>query len=110
VARDHEADVARWQRLARQMAEGLAGIPGVEAIYHDGGERRLAGVRVKLDEQRLGITAVELVNRLSDGDPIIAVQQGGIDQGRFALGTMCLADGEEEIVIRRLREELTTRG
>jgi len=107
VARDHAAEAARWRRLAQRMAAGLVGLPGVEATYNDGGEHGRATVRVQLDEHRVGVTAIDLINRLSDGDPIIAVQQGGVDRGRFALGTMCLADGEEEIVLRRLKEELT---
>ena len=109
LARDHAADVARWRRLAQRLAEGLSGLDGVKVSYHDGGSRGTATARVRLDEARLGMSAVEVVNRLSEGDPIVAVQQGGVDQGRFALGTMCLADGEEEIVIRRVREALTLR-
>jgi D-glucosaminate-6-phosphate ammonia-lyase len=109
VARDHVAEVARWRALAQRMAEGLAGLPGVEATYSDGGATGRAAVRVQMDERRLGITAIDVVNRLGDGDPIVAVQQGGMDRGRFTLGTMCLVDGEEEIAVRRVREELTRR-
>jgi hypothetical protein len=47
-----------------------------------------------------------VVNELGDGDPIIAVQQGGADDGRLTLGTMCLAEGEEELVVSRLKEVL----
>jgi hypothetical protein len=88
------------------MAEGLDGLPGVDATYDDGGERGTASVRVQLDEATLGKSAVEVINDLSAGDPIVAVGQGGADQGRFSLGTMCLAGGEEEVVVSRLREVL----
>jgi D-glucosaminate-6-phosphate ammonia-lyase len=108
LQRDHAAEIARWRRLAQRMADGLSGLPGVQATYHDGGTRGVAGVRVQLDERRLGKSAVQVVNELAGGDPIIAVQQAGLDEGRFGLGTMCLADGEEELVIARLREVLSS--
>ena len=108
VERDHEAEVTRWQRLAHHMAEGLSGIPGVRAEYRDAG-RRGGSVQVTLDEPQLGLSAFDVINRLSDGDPIVAVQQGGADQGRFTLGTMCLGDGEDEVVVRRIREVLGPR-
>ncbi|MGH2353972.1 MAG: aminotransferase class V-fold PLP-dependent enzyme [Chloroflexota bacterium] len=104
LERDHAADVRRWRRLAQRMAEGLAGLPGVTATYHDGGERGTASVQIHLDERVVGSTAVQVINTLAEGDPIVAVGQGGVDQGFFTLGMMCLADGEEEIVIARLRE------
>jgi seryl-tRNA(Sec) selenium transferase len=106
LERDHAADQARWRRLAQRMAEGLAGIPGVTATYRDGGARGTASVEVQVDEAVLRTTAVRVVNRLAEGDPIVAVGQGGLDAGRFSLGTMCLEEGEEDVVVARLREAL----
>jgi L-seryl-tRNA(Ser) seleniumtransferase len=106
LERDHAADQDRWQRLARRMAEGLAGIPGVTATYRDGGDRGTASVEVQLDEAALRTTAVRVVNRLAEGDPIVAVGQGGLDAGRFTLGTMCLEEGEEVVVVERVRGAL----
>ena len=109
VERDHEAELRTWQRLAQRMAEGLSRVGGLEVAYNDGATNGRPTVGLKLDEKALGKTASQVVNELSDGDPIVAVQQGGADDGRLALGTMCLAEGEEEIVIRRLREVLGSR-
>jgi L-seryl-tRNA(Ser) seleniumtransferase len=106
---DHAADQARWRRLAQRMAGGLAGLPGVTATYHDGGQRGTASVEVQLDEGLLRKTAVQVVTHLADGDPIVAVGQGGLDRGRFTLGTMCLEEGEEDLVVARLREALGAR-
>jgi L-seryl-tRNA(Ser) seleniumtransferase len=106
LARDHAAEAAAWRQMAQRMAEGLAGIRGVTAMYQDGGASGRPGVAVELNEAALGKTAIEVVNELGDGDPIVAVQQGGVDRGRFGLGTMCLAPGEEDVVVARLREVL----
>ena len=105
-ARDHAAEAAAWRQMAQRMAEGLAGVRGATATYQDGGASGRPGVAVELDEATLGKTAIEVVNELGDGDPIVAVQQGGVDRGRFGLGTMCLAPGEEDVVVARLREVL----
>jgi L-seryl-tRNA(Ser) seleniumtransferase len=109
LARDHTADVARWRHLAQVLAGGLAGIPGVTATYHDGGLRGTASVQLQLDEAALRTTAVAVINALADGDPLIAVGQGGADEGRFTLGTMCLEEDEADTIVTRLREILTRR-
>jgi L-seryl-tRNA(Ser) seleniumtransferase len=106
LARDHAAEAAAWRQMAQRMAEGLAGIRGVTATYHDGGASGRPGVAVELAEAAAGKTAIEVVNELGDGDPIVAVQQGGVDRGRFSLGAMCLVPGEEDVVVARLREVL----
>lgn len=106
LQRDHGADVVRWRRLAQRLADGLTGLPAVAATYHDGGARGTAAVHVQIDELVLGTSAVEVINALGEGDPIIAVGQGAVDRGGFTLGTMCLADADVEIVIARLREVL----
>lgn len=106
LGKDHAADLGMWQRMARRMAEGLSGVRGLEATYNDGAKNGRPTVGLKLDEKLAGKTAIQVVNELGDGDPIIAVQQGGADQGRMTLGTMCLAEGEEDLVIGRLKELL----
>jgi L-seryl-tRNA(Ser) seleniumtransferase len=103
LERDHAAEQRGWALMAQRMAEGLSGLKGVTATYQEGARPSVA---LTLDEKALGKTAIEVVNELADGDPIVAVQQGGADKGRIALGTMCLAAGEDEIVVRRLREVL----
>ena len=107
LSKDHDAEQRIWQQLAQRMAESLSGVRGLEATYHDGGASGRPTVGLQLDEKTLGKSALQVVNDLGEGDPIIAVQQGGADQGRLTLGTMCLAEGEEELVVRRLKEVLT---
>jgi L-seryl-tRNA(Ser) seleniumtransferase len=109
LERDHAADQARWRRLAQRMAGGLAGVPGLTATYTDGGSRGTAGVELRLDEGALRTTAVRVAVHLAEGDPMVAVGQGGLDAGRISLGTMCLEDGEEEVVVARLLEAIGKR-
>jgi D-glucosaminate-6-phosphate ammonia-lyase len=105
--RDHGADLTRWQHMAQRMAEGLAGLPGVRPVYNDGSDSGRPNVVLHLDEAALGKRVTEVVNQLAGGDPIVAVGQGGADDARLVLGTMCLAEGEDEIVVSRLRQALS---
>jgi D-glucosaminate-6-phosphate ammonia-lyase len=107
LARDHAADLARWQRLAQHMADGLSGLRGVTVTYNDGGANGRPNVQLQMDSAALGRTALQVQNALADGDPIVAVS--ATDGGRITLGTMSLADGDEEIVVSRLREALGPR-
>jgi len=103
LERDHAAEQRAWAQLAQRMAEGLAGLTGVTATVQEGAR---PSVSLQLDEKVIGKSAIQVVNELANGDPIIAVQQGGADKGRIALGTMCLAVGEEKFVVKRLKEVL----
>jgi L-seryl-tRNA(Ser) seleniumtransferase len=104
VQRDHAADLAGWRRVARRIADGLAGVRGLAVSYNDGQTSGRPSVSLTINEREVGKTAVQVVNELAAGDPIVAVAQGGIDRGQLSLGAMCLSEGEEAIVIRRLRE------
>jgi D-glucosaminate-6-phosphate ammonia-lyase len=106
VEADHEAELAHRQAIARRLADGLHGLPGVAVSHNDGAATGRPAVTLTLDERALGKTAIDVVNELAEGDPIVAVAQGGVDNGRLTLGVMCLAAGEDEVVIRRLREVL----
>jgi hypothetical protein len=66
-------------------------------------------VEVHLDEGALRTTAMRVAVHLAEGDPIVAVGQGGLEAGRISLGTMCLEDGEEEVVVARLLEAIGKR-
>jgi D-glucosaminate-6-phosphate ammonia-lyase len=103
VQKNHAADLDRWRRLARQMMAGLADVDGVTATCIERPESGVAMVRVSLDERVLGKSAITVVNELAQGDPSVAVVQSGLDGGHFVLNPVCLADGEETIVVERLR-------
>ena len=66
-------------------------------------------MELRLDEGALRTTAVRVAVHLAEGDPMVAVGQGGLDAGRISLGTMCLEDGEEEVVVARLLEAIGKR-
>ncbi len=56
-----------------------------------------------LEENPSGLTVVNLVLRLLEGDPAVAVSQEEISRGHLILNPMSLAEDQLEWVIERFR-------
>ncbi|MBI3977212.1 MAG: aminotransferase class V-fold PLP-dependent enzyme [Chloroflexi bacterium] len=110
AARDHAAECARWQETVDSMAAELAKIPhvGIETVVS--AAKPVPQLRLHLDEAALGLTALDLVNRLADGDPIVLVGQGMAYQGAIGINPMNLRDGHAEVVVERLTAILAPAG
>ncbi|MBX9789088.1 MAG: aminotransferase class V-fold PLP-dependent enzyme [Pirellulales bacterium] len=105
---DEDAEIARHTAAAARLAEGSAGLRGVDVKLAP-----RAGlwphVVISIDHERAALGAVELVRKLAAGDPPVFVAQAAADRGVVGLDPFCLAPGEESIVIERLRELLSAR-
>ena len=77
VSRDHAAARQEWLRRLDAIADALADVAGVstEVVGRDG--TSYPTLRVSLDDSVHGVSAIDLVNRLFDDDPAIAVSQYG---------------------------------
>jgi D-glucosaminate-6-phosphate ammonia-lyase len=106
VDRDHEADRETWMRRARYFAEQLGSLPHVRAEIVVPAAKPIPQTYLHLDEQQLGITAFDVVNRLLEGDPMIAVGQGPAYEGAIIVHPWNVEDGQEEIIATRLRDVL----
>lgn len=108
VQRDEEAELARWNAVAGRVAERLAGLPGVHGEVVVSGMYARPPITpvclVHLDRNVLGLSHDEVHRRLLEGEPGVGV---GRFDGGLIVNPMMLADGEEEIVARRIREVLS---
>ncbi len=96
VARDHRAVVDEWNRKARWIADRLQGIPGLRAEYVlTTSEQGI--VELTWDEERIPLTLAELQRRLRAGEPRVILYRNYVWPAN-------LRDGEEHLVVRRLRE------
>ncbi len=72
---DEAAETARWTAVADRLAAGLAGIPGLtvrrDSTQADG--RPVPMTIVTIDPVAYEVSAVELVRRFADRDPIVMV-------------------------------------
>ena len=60
-------------------------------------------VRLTLDEESAGLSALELVRALEEGMPSIAANPTYVQEGVVVFGPMCLRSGEESAIAARLR-------
>jgi L-seryl-tRNA(Ser) seleniumtransferase len=105
---DHEARLRRDADMASAIARHLEGIPHVTAgMQTESGPAqwvdRAARLRVEVD-QRGGRTAAQVAEALARGNPSILLH---VEGDALVLAVATLWDGDEEVVGRRLREELT---
>ena len=102
---DHDARLADQDRRFQVVAESLAGLPHIDITQ--GWYDRYCSMEMKItiDEQALDRTAASVEQALREGDPCIWLWLEG---SSLKLGVDTLLEGEEHILARRLREELTT--
>jgi L-seryl-tRNA(Ser) seleniumtransferase len=107
VAEDPEARRRRWLGLMEALVAAAKGIPHAEvSLSVDRRHADIPGVQLKLNEEAAGMSALDLVRRLQDGDPGIHAGPGRVNEGVVTFGPMCLKEGEPELIGRRLKELL----
>jgi len=106
LERDHAADQARWRAMVDQLAAALSELPGVRVECEYPPATNAPALRLRLDKDRLGLTALDAVNRLAEGSPMVLVRQGQAHQGILGIQPMCLREEDLGVVIDRTRAVL----
>jgi D-glucosaminate-6-phosphate ammonia-lyase len=105
--RDHAGVRSRETGYLQLWQRTLDGRPGVTAtIEPDPTNNPLDRLRVAVVPEAAHITAWDLSDALSRGDPPIIVRDHEIEHGHFYMDPCNLHPGEEIIVAKRLDEEL----
>jgi len=101
---DQDALAEEWTATAEEIAADLAEIDGLATTVTGGGDVSVAPeVRVTVDPDAAGGSAVEIVRALRREEPRVFVGADDVDDGAFAINPMCLADEEAEYVVERIR-------
>ncbi|OUC06080.1 hypothetical protein RY27_23250 [Litorilinea aerophila] len=102
LALDHEARASQDEEVVAGWCAALNQIPGVKAerSFPNEAGQPLPRARVTFDAAQIGLSRDEVVARLAQGTPSIAVALAGADG--IYLNPMTLADGEEQVVLDRL--------
>ena len=102
---DHEQRLQVQSDRIAQISAGLAGVSGVNAdnMWEEDGEGPWMRLSVNWDEGEKGRTAAEVSEALQNGSPAIFCRS---DPGNLHIAVHTLREGETEIVLRRLQEEL----
>ena len=98
-------DSAAWRQeqagKIRTLRGGLEGLPYLRVTVMDSGESGYPLLAVELQENPAGLTLVELVLGLLEGDPAVAVGQQEIPRGRLILNPVSLSVDQLELIIER---------
>lgn len=103
AARDHAAVRERERTHLHLWRDGLAGLPGVRSsLEPDPTGNPLERLRVDIDARAAGITAWDLVDQLSAGDPPVIARDHEAELGYFFLDPCNLHPGQERLVLKAL--------
>jgi D-glucosaminate-6-phosphate ammonia-lyase len=106
AAGSDEEDLQRWQRHLDPIEQALAGIPDIHVSRYLSHRKPVPSLRIELEGDCAATRAYDLVNRLLDGEPAIAIDQSYAEHGRLSINPQGLTAEEATVVARRLREEL----
>jgi len=113
MAEDEAAEMKRYRDLCTTVVEKLADIAGLRVVLEqDPVNRVLPHAVVYFTEEWTGPSGQAVQVALAKGEPHIYVQQGAHQGGYFdeiAVDPINLQPGDELVVAKRLREELTRR-
>ena len=109
VTMNHEERLTDAALRSRAIVKGLEGVPGLRTEFIDNVFGYTPhGVHLFLDTSVTGVTTQQLVDRLKEGDPPIwtRVDIWPDSPDAIMLTMFGLAKDDDEIVVRRIREEL----
>ncbi len=103
-AADHAARLAAQEQRVQTIMQGLAGLPHVKTERLWPRKGAWLQVRVTFDEAKIGKSAAAVVQALRAGDPSVRVR---LEEGQIVIAVNNLKEGEDRIVVDRLRRELS---
>lgn len=104
--RDHDQVWKDWTRRCKRIERAVSGIPSVAAeVFVPEIANAVPHLRIRWDYERFGLDPKTAATRLREGDPSIEVRPQ-FDEG-LEIAVWMLEPGEERIVGRRVRAELT---
>jgi len=108
VALDFQALLEREMARAKYVVEAFRGHPHVEPhlIFPDETGLPVPRVQLALDEEALGMKAAEVLQALQEADPAIYLRPEYASAGILTVDVQVLRDGEEHLVVERLKEQL----
>ncbi len=106
--RDFAAERAHWMHDMQTITSGLSAIRGISAqlIFPQDDGSTVPSAQIQIAPATVGLSAWDLINRLQEGDPAIAVFEKLAPERIVVLYPEGLRQGEATVVVRRLQEIL----
>jgi L-seryl-tRNA(Ser) seleniumtransferase len=105
LERDHDAMWKLWEKRCDVISKEVSKVKTVKTeVFLPEIANAVPHLRITWDEEKVGRTPREVVTALRTGKPAIELRPGSEDG--ITVGVWMMQDGDEEIVAKRLREEL----
>ncbi len=105
LVRDHEAEGREWDRRLQVIADGVTAFDTVSTSLLTPYPSNIAPhMSIQWDAEKLGVTAAQVREQLSAGEPGIEISGGA--EG-LTINPYMMEEGEEVVVARRLTEVLS---
>jgi L-seryl-tRNA(Ser) seleniumtransferase/D-glucosaminate-6-phosphate ammonia-lyase len=103
--RDQEGERRRQEAIIELVQQGLRGLAGTSVgTAEDEAGRKISRVELRLDETRLGFTALDLIQFLRSGSPPIVTRDHKANLGVIAIDPRPIGMEEAEVIVRRILE------
>ena len=113
LAEDEKAETERFRAVSASIVDGIADIPGLRVVVEqDPVNRVLPQAVIYFEPSWTGPSGRAVQLALAAGEPHVYVQQGPHQGGyadEIAIDPINLQPGDDIVIVRRLREELTRR-
>ncbi len=103
---DHKKKIEKWGNQIESILDGLNEIPHIQAVKDYPAQpltqpSTVPRVYIEIDEKALGITKENILKELYNGNPRIATV---IEKKQLSINPHMLAMGEEQVIIKRIKE------
>ncbi|EDP60952.1 Selenocysteine synthase (seryl-tRNASer selenium transferase)-like protein [alpha proteobacterium BAL199] len=104
VAEGDDVRAARWTALMQNLVDALTGIRHATVTLIRGRHGATAPtVHLTLDEAAAGMTALDLVRRLQDGEPSVHANPSRVHDGLVLFSPVALQTGDERVIAEQVR-------
>ncbi len=105
LKKDHSIEHKKWNKKIHYLVSKLNELNNIEATQteFDEVDRPVPRARLLFDERKIMHNAYEITKCLQFGEHPIWVQEFSLREGVILLNPVCLADGEEELIIKGFR-------
>lgn len=104
--KNHEERIHQYDQRAYTIAKGLSDISGLDVQLTWRSDTYYGSyLTLNIDINKLGRSADDISTELLHGDPSILMR--GLDESSLLVWVYTLNDGEDEIIVERMREILT---
>lgn len=103
----YDSELNDMRRRLERVSTSLEGLPICSRMLAPPDGQSAPVLEIALNEASLGRSALEVCRRLRRGDPAVQVGHGKLSEGKLVIHPLHLNDERTEVLIQRLREELS---